>query len=138
MDNLLSILDSFKPGWKEKKVVNDFLAILNEMVIPNYPVLGVKIEKHKAVFSKEWDQITAGFKDAHIFEQFVPRQYGGRKNLGVGHLLSHGTLGLRLSGYRHYFCVPWAGYRYRVPGQRSAKRSTICPEWPRDSSGPLP
>ncbi len=79
MDNLLSILDSFKPGWKERKVVNDFLAVLNEMVIPNYPVLGVKIEKNKAVFSKEWDQISAGFKDAHIFEQFVSQQYGGEK-----------------------------------------------------------
>jgi butyryl-CoA dehydrogenase len=79
MDDLLSILDSFKPGWKEKKVVYDFITILEEQVIPSYPYLGAKIENHRAVFPKEWDQISSGFKEAHIFEQFVPQIYGGQK-----------------------------------------------------------
>ncbi len=79
MDNLLSILDSFKPGWKEKKEVKDFLAILEELIIPSYPNLETTIEDHKAVFPPEWDQITSGFKEARIFERFVPPKYGGQK-----------------------------------------------------------
>ncbi len=79
MDNLLSILDSFKPGWKEKEGVKDFLALLEERIIPNYPDLENKIENHKAVFPEEWDRITLGLKEARIFERFIPREFGGQK-----------------------------------------------------------
>ncbi|MBI5585040.1 MAG: acyl-CoA/acyl-ACP dehydrogenase [Deltaproteobacteria bacterium] len=79
MDNLLSILDSFKPGWKENKGVKDFLAILGERIIPSYGILETTIKNHKAVFPREWDQITSGFKEARIFERFIPPEYGGEK-----------------------------------------------------------
>jgi len=79
MDTLLNILDSCRAGWKEKKYVKDFIAILREKVIPSYPLLESKIENHKAVFPKEWDQLISALKEANIFEQFVPLEYGGRK-----------------------------------------------------------
>lgn len=79
MDSLLNILDSYQTGLKEKKFVKDFYAILEEMVIPYYPSLEAKIEDHKAVFPKEWDQLISALKGAHIFEQFVPLEYGGKK-----------------------------------------------------------
>ncbi|MFH0787206.1 MAG: acyl-CoA dehydrogenase family protein [Pseudomonadota bacterium] len=79
MENLLSILDSFQPGWKKKEYLNDLLTILKEMVFPNYSFLEAKIENNQAVFPKEWDQIIAAFKEAHILELFVPPEYGGRK-----------------------------------------------------------
>lgn len=79
MENLLSILDSFQPGWAKRKNVNGLLSVLKEMVIPNYPFLEARIENNQAVFSKQWDQILAGFKEAHTFELFVPPEYGGRK-----------------------------------------------------------
>ena len=67
MDALLNILDSFQSGWKEKKYVKDFFSILKEMIIPGYPFLESKIENHKAVFPKEWDQLMADFKGAQYF-----------------------------------------------------------------------
>jgi alkylation response protein AidB-like acyl-CoA dehydrogenase len=79
MNNLLSILDSFQPGWKENQYVHDFKAILKEMVIPGYPFLEARIENQKAQFPKEWDTLIAALKEAHILELFVPRNYGGRK-----------------------------------------------------------
>ena len=79
MDTLLNTLDSCRPGWKEKKYVKDFIAILREKVIPSYPLLESKIENHKAVFPKEWDQLISALKLANIFEQFVPLEFGGRK-----------------------------------------------------------
>ncbi len=79
MENLLSILDSFQPGWKKKEYLNDLLTILKEMVFPNYSFLESKIENNQAVFPKEWDQIISAFKEAHILELFVPPEYGGRK-----------------------------------------------------------
>ena len=79
MDNLLSIFDSFQPGWKEKKYVKDFVAILKEKVIPSYSFLEAKVEHNKAVFSKEWDQIVYDFKNAHILDLFIPPEYGGQK-----------------------------------------------------------
>jgi len=79
MDALVNILDSFQSGWKEKKYAKDFIAILKEIVIPGYPYLESKIENHKAVFTKEWDPLFSAFKRAHIFEQFVPVEFGGQK-----------------------------------------------------------
>lgn len=79
MDNLVRILDSFQPGWRKKKYVDDFIAILKDMVIPTYYFLGTKIENNKAVFPKEWDQIVSALKGVHIFELFVPPEYGGQK-----------------------------------------------------------
>lgn len=79
MDALLNILDSVQIGWKEKKYVKDFFDILKELIIPSYPFLESKIENHKAVFPKEWDQLISAFKESHIFEQFVPMEYGGQK-----------------------------------------------------------
>jgi alkylation response protein AidB-like acyl-CoA dehydrogenase len=79
MDALLNILDSFQTGLKEKKYIKDFFAILKELVMPSYSFLESKIENHKAVFPKEWDQLISAFKEARIFEQFVPREYGGQK-----------------------------------------------------------
>ena len=79
VDNLLSILDSFHPGWKEKQFVTALLPILKDQVIPNYPLLEAKIEDQKAVFPKEWDQILSAFKEAHLFELFIPQKYGGQK-----------------------------------------------------------
>ena len=79
MENLLSILDSFQPGWKKKEYLNDLITILKEMVIPDYSFLEAKIENNKAVFPKEWDRILSALKKAHILELFVPPEYGGRK-----------------------------------------------------------
>jgi hypothetical protein len=56
----------------------DFLAILEERIIPSYPVLENKIENHKTVFSEEGDQITLGLREARIFERFIPREFGGQ------------------------------------------------------------
>lgn len=80
MENLLSILDSFQPGWKKKAYVGDLIAILKEMVIPNYSLLETRIEDNKAIFPKEWDQIVSAFREAHIFDLLVPPEYGGRKS----------------------------------------------------------
>jgi alkylation response protein AidB-like acyl-CoA dehydrogenase len=79
MDALLNILDSCHAGWKKKKYVKDFIAILKEIVIPSYPLLESKIENHKAVFPKEWDQLISALKKANFFSQFIPVKYGGRK-----------------------------------------------------------
>ena len=79
MDNLLSILDSFKPGWKEKEGVKEFLAVLEELIIPSYGILETRIENHQALFPPEWDRIVAGFREAHIYKRFVPPEYGGQK-----------------------------------------------------------
>jgi alkylation response protein AidB-like acyl-CoA dehydrogenase len=80
MNNLLSILDSFHPAWKEQPYVNDFLSILKERVIPSYGFLEARIENQKAVYPKEWEQIRSALKDAHIFELLVPQVHGGRKS----------------------------------------------------------
>jgi alkylation response protein AidB-like acyl-CoA dehydrogenase len=79
MNNLLSILDSFQPGWKERQYVNQFIAILKEIVIPSYPFLEARIENQKAIFPQGWTQLIAALKEAHIFELFVPQNYGGQK-----------------------------------------------------------
>ena len=54
MDNLVNILDSFHPGWREKKYVDNFIAILKELIIPTYSSLDTKIENNAAIFPKEW------------------------------------------------------------------------------------
>lgn len=79
MDALLNVLDSYRNGWKEKKYVQDFAAILKETVIPSYPYLICRIENQKAVFPEIWEKLFAGLKQAGIFQQFVPPEYGGRK-----------------------------------------------------------
>jgi len=79
MDNLVRVLDSFHNGWRKKKYVRDFIAILKEMVIPKYPFMRVEIRNNKALFPDEWDQILSALKEAEIFELFVPPQYGGKK-----------------------------------------------------------
>jgi len=80
MDHLVRILDSFHPGWRERKCMDGLIAILKERVIPTYSSLEARIEKNKAVFSKEWDQIISALKDAHFFKLFVPTEYGGQKS----------------------------------------------------------
>lgn len=79
MDNLVNILDSFHPGWRERRYVNRFIAILKELVIPTYSILETRIENHKAVFPKEWGQIVSALKEAHFFKLFAPPEYGGEK-----------------------------------------------------------
>jgi butyryl-CoA dehydrogenase len=76
---LMNILDSCQTGWKEKKYVKDFSSILKEQIIPSYSYLESKIENNKAVFSKDWDLLISILKEARIFEQFVPKEYGGQK-----------------------------------------------------------
>ena len=44
MDDPVSVLDSFQPGWKEKDFVEDLTAILKEMVIPTYAFLKGEIK----------------------------------------------------------------------------------------------
>ncbi len=80
MDNLIRILDSFYPGWRERKYVDRFIAILKERIIPTYPYLGSRIENNKAIFPEEWDQIISALKEAHFFNLFVPAEYGGQKS----------------------------------------------------------
>ncbi|MCU0579815.1 MAG: acyl-CoA dehydrogenase family protein [Desulfobacterota bacterium] len=79
MDNLLGILESFKPGWKEKKGVREFLTVLEERIIPSYAVLESRIENHRVLFPEEWDRIITGFREVRIFERFIPPDYGGEK-----------------------------------------------------------
>jgi alkylation response protein AidB-like acyl-CoA dehydrogenase len=80
MDNLISILDSFHPGWRERKYVDNFIAILKELIIPTYSFLDTKIENNRAIFPKEWDQIISALKEAHFFKLFVPPEYAGQKS----------------------------------------------------------
>ena len=80
MDNLIRILDSFYPGWRERKYVDRFIAILKNRIIPTYPYLGSRIENNKAIFTEEWDQIISALKEAHFFNLFVPAEYGGQKS----------------------------------------------------------
>jgi alkylation response protein AidB-like acyl-CoA dehydrogenase len=98
MDGLVNILDSFQTGWKEKKYVKDFFAILKEQIIPTYPFLDSKIENHKAVFPPAWDQIISALKEAHIFEQFVPVEYGGQKTFELDIYLMMELLGYASPG----------------------------------------
>jgi alkylation response protein AidB-like acyl-CoA dehydrogenase len=79
MDNLINILDSFQPSWRERSYVDRFIQILRELVIPNYPFMEAKIENNKAIFPKEWNQIVSALKEAQIFKLFVPLEYGGHK-----------------------------------------------------------
>jgi len=80
MENLLNILGSFYPGWKERKYVARFIAILNELIIPTYPFLDARIENNRAIFPEEWDQIFTALNEAHFFKLFVPPEYGGQKS----------------------------------------------------------
>ena len=80
MKNLVNILDSFQPGWKERKYVTRFITILNELIIPSYSFLDARIEDNKALFPKEWSQIILALKEAGFFELFVPPEYGGQKS----------------------------------------------------------
>ena len=52
MDNLVNILDSFHPGWRERKYVDNFIAILKELIIPTYSFLDTRIENNKAILPK--------------------------------------------------------------------------------------
>ncbi len=79
MDNLVNILDSFHPGWREKKYVDDFIAILNELIIPTYSSLDTKIENNTAIFPEEWDKIISALKKTHFFKLFVPPPIWGTK-----------------------------------------------------------
>ncbi|MEW6374427.1 MAG: acyl-CoA dehydrogenase family protein, partial [Thermodesulfobacteriota bacterium] len=80
MDNLVSILDTFHPGWRERKYVNRFIAILKELIIPTYSFLDTKIENNKAIFPKVWDQIISALKEMHFFKLLIPTEYGGQKS----------------------------------------------------------
>jgi len=79
MDNLVSVLDSFHNGWRNKAYVKDLITILKDLVIPTYPSMGVKIKDNKALFPAEWEQILSALRTSRIFDLFVPSQYGGRK-----------------------------------------------------------
>src|SRR4030042_272765 len=80
MENLVNILDSFYPGWKERKYVDRFIAILNELIIPTYPFLDARIENNRVIFPEEWNQIISALKEARFFKLFVPPEYGGQKS----------------------------------------------------------
>jgi len=80
MENLVNIFDSFYPGWKERKYVDRFIAILNELIIPTYPFLDARIENNRVIFPEEWNQIISALKEAHFFKLFVPPEYGGQKS----------------------------------------------------------
>ncbi len=80
MENLVNILDSFYPGWKERKYVDRVIAILNKLIIPTYPFLDARIENNRAIFPEEWNQIITALKEAHFFKLFVPPEYGGQKS----------------------------------------------------------
>jgi alkylation response protein AidB-like acyl-CoA dehydrogenase len=80
MDNLVSILDTFHPGWRERKYVDRFIAILKELIIPTYSFLDTKIENNKAIFPKVWDQIISALKEMHFFKLLIPTEYGGQKS----------------------------------------------------------
>lgn len=79
MDNLVNILDSFHPGWREKKYVTRFIALLKELILPTYSFLETRIENRQAVFPEEWDRILSALKEAHFFKLFVPTEYGGER-----------------------------------------------------------
>ena len=66
MDSLVKILDSFRPGWKERKHIDRFIAILKEMVIPTYSLLHARIENNRAVFSEEWSRIISALREAQL------------------------------------------------------------------------
>ena len=80
MDKLIRILDSFYPGWRERKYVDSFIAILKDRIIPTYPYLDSRIENNEAIFPEEWDQVISALKEAHFFNLFVPAEYGGQKS----------------------------------------------------------
>jgi len=80
MDNLVSILDSFQPGWRDKKYVDNLISVLKELIIPSYPFPEAKIENNQAVFSGPWPEIVSALEKAHIIELFVPPEYGGIKS----------------------------------------------------------
>ena len=72
MDNLVNILDSFHPGWRGKKYVDNFIAILKELIIPTYSFLDTKIENNIAIFPEEWDKIISALKEAHFLNSSCP------------------------------------------------------------------
>lgn len=80
MDNLVNLLDSFHPGWRERKDVSTFITILKELIIPTYPFLDTRIENNRAIFPKEWNQIVTSLKESNFFKLFVPPEYGGQKS----------------------------------------------------------
>jgi len=83
MEHLVSILDSFQPGWREQPYGDRFIDILRKLVIPSYGSLEAKIDNNTATFPREWDQIIAALKEAGIFKCFVPVEYGGQKRSEV-------------------------------------------------------
>ncbi len=80
MENLVKMLDSFQPGWRKKKTIDQFITILKEMVIPTYPFLEARIENNQAVFPDIWNQIISGLKETQFFRLFIPEEYGGQKS----------------------------------------------------------
>jgi len=83
MDNLVRILDSFEPGWKEIPYVGHFIEILRERVIPTYPFMKARIENGIASFPEEWNEILSALNEAQIFKHFLPVEYGGQKKSEV-------------------------------------------------------
>ncbi|MEW5726076.1 MAG: acyl-CoA dehydrogenase family protein, partial [Thermodesulfobacteriota bacterium] len=79
MDNLVGILDSFRPGWRQKEYVDNMVGILRDLVLPSYFSLEARIEGNRAVFTPDWDRILAAFKEAGILRLFVPTEYEGQK-----------------------------------------------------------
>ena len=100
------------------------------MIIPGYPFLESKIENHKAVFPKEWDQLMAAFKGAHIFKQFVPIEYGGQKTSELDIYCLMELLGYASPGIRHYLTVSHSRAIDIVSaGEIKPKRRNTSPEW---------
>lgn len=99
MHNLMSILESFQPGWKQRKFASDLVDILEQKIMPSYPFLEARIEGDRAQFSVEWDGILSDLQQAGIIDLFVPTQYGGRKTseadiYGLMELLGYASPGL--------------------------------------------
>jgi len=79
MDKLVSILDSFEPGWKGKSYLGRFIEILREKVIPTYSVMESRIENGRASFPNGWNEIVSDLNEAQVFNHFLPVEYGGKK-----------------------------------------------------------
>lgn len=79
MDHLISLLESFHPGWREKRYVARFLSLLRDWVIPTYGFLEARIEGNEARFPPQWEEIVSGLREAHIFKLFIPPEYGGER-----------------------------------------------------------
>lgn len=79
MDDLLNILNTFRPGWRDREYVDSMVAILKELVIPSYSAIESRIEDNQAFFSPEWDPILKALNESDILKLFVPAEHGGRK-----------------------------------------------------------